>query len=223
MPTTPKGVFYPDGSWTFPPGLSGSGGAFQTMAESIDDTLDKSGMTIIDSFKLTGSADGVTFSNIPQTYSDLVIIWGGDTDVSNNYGRVAVRMNGDATAGNYHGMTACQNLKAGGLLSTFQYGGNDGVTPQAAGRIGWAGSDKSGGWAHLPQYTSNQPKIMSGWGTAQKGNGSTGDTDYTRQTFFLASARWVGTAAVTSIFIYADGTQLFEAGSTFALFGVPII
>ena len=220
MPTTPKGVFYPDSSWTFPPGLSGSSGAFQTMAESVDTAIQSAGMSIIASGKLAAPSNLFTFSSIPQNYSDLVIVWGGDSDISGAYGPLTIRMNGDATAGNYY--SGARGLHIGSTANVQLYPTGGVFTGQGSLRCGFVGSDKSGGWIHLPQYAgTTQQKIAYSWGVAQKSGGNLA-TSPENQMPFQGVGRWLSTSAVTSVRIWPDA-QLFEIGTTFALFGVPII
>jgi hypothetical protein len=188
------------------------------MAESVDTAIQAAGMSLIASAKLASSSNTFTFSSIPQNYSDLVIVWGGDSDVSGDYAALGAVCNGDTTSGNYQ--SACRALN---LMDTTNAKTSNGAqTTQTAMRLGWVGSDKSGGWLHFPEYSkTTQQKVAFGWGVAQKSSGTL-STATDRQTFAVGSGRWLSTSAITSIRLWPLGF-MFEAGATFALFGVPVI
>jgi hypothetical protein len=149
---------------------------------------------------LTGSAASVTFSSISQAYRDLILVATMPrTNVTdtNSY----VRLNGDS----------------GGNYSYVQMFGN------GSGAYSNSASSESQGRAFTYQNS-----------TSRQYNGILQLMDYSatdkHKTFLTRyngddsgvgafALRWASTSAVTTLLIY-PGSGSYEAGATFALFGV---
>ena len=144
---------------------------------------------------LSSAASTVTFSSIPGTYTDLVIVHQGTAVTTAAV--INMELNSDTTAGNYS--------------LTFMYG--DG-TSAASGRYT---GDKMVGRNYIAQQ-NNILQIMN------YSNSTTYKTTLSRSnsagnlTQALVSL-WRNTAAVTSIRLFV-GAGNFDTGTTFTLYGI---
>jgi len=152
-----------------------------------------------------GSSTGtVTFSSIPSTYTDLVLIFTGTTTSSNNE---FIQFNSD-TGTNYSdtwvagfGPGASPNPDSGRHSNaTGSYTGNN-TTAQAIKIINIFN------YANTTTYKTAITRWSSGSGS-----------DYNAAAMALVSL-WRSTAAINSIALYrAAGT--YNSGSTFTLYGI---
>jgi hypothetical protein len=147
---------------------------------------------------LSSAAASITFSNIPTTFTDLVIVCGslkyvtGDDDAF-------VRFNGD-TGSNY---------------SWTQLNGN-GVTPSSN-----RGSSTSGIRSINGMSTTNVGTAIIN--VQNYSNSTTYKTTVSRHSTAFAGAfagLWRNTAAITSVTIINLGAGGFATGSTFTLYGI---
>lgn len=148
---------------------------------------------------LGSSASSVTFSNIPNTYRDLILITDIDITAQTN-GYVMVRVNGD-TGSNYTevfmsslGPTSQSNTR------TFFY--ND------------YGVDVTGRAIRIYQFmdyavTDKHKTVLGRSSMGASANGAV----------TAAAFRWASTSAITSI-AFTRNAGNFNSGSTFALYGV---
>jgi hypothetical protein len=175
--------------------LGGLIGSFATASTSSYDS--------IATVTLSSSASSVTFSSIPATYTHLQIR-ATMLNASNLYS-IKLRFNGD-TATNY---------SAHQLYSTGAAVGAGGETSVDIGLIGIGAISTS-------LYTSAMITDILDYANTNKyktvrsisgadGNGS-GQTKF-------ASINWRSTAAITSIYINADGSN-FNQYTQFALYGI---
>jgi hypothetical protein len=149
---------------------------------------------------LTGTASSVTFSSIPATYRDLVLVvehkvsGGGETDV---------QFNAD-TGNNYSTVTMRAGASASTFSATFT---SNGIKPQNS--VG--GSTTVGDFFRLEimDYSATDKHKTS---LLKSGNGSTSFVQN-------HAVRWLNTAAITSVKCTASGTT-YAVGSTFSLYGV---
>lgn len=142
---------------------------------------------------LTGTATSVTFSSIPGTYRDLILVVNGAASTQDN---ATLTFNGDTTSANYSYMTMRGDGSAvtaatgtGGLVSTF----TTGRFVTSVQIMDYSATDK-----HKTRLSRDD--IAS----------------------FHARAwvsRWANTAAVTSM-VYSAATGNFSIGTTFSLYGV---
>jgi hypothetical protein len=144
---------------------------------------------------LGSSASSVTFSSIPATYRDLVLVMSGTT-TSIQAG--LMRLNGD-TGSNYSqvGMdgSGSSTSSFSGTVNTIDVWANGTTVSQASVVImDYSATDK--------HKTVLNRIDNSTWGTR------------------ALAARWANTAAITSILVYMAGGQSFNTGSTFNLYGV---
>jgi hypothetical protein len=149
-----------------------------------------------------GSAQAtVSFSSIPATYRDLrLVCWSSSNIVSQSIG---VRLNGDSGS-NYSAVWALGY----GTTPTSASGSQSGVAQALIGGFtGASTSEASPLTFDLMDYSATD-KHKSG--VARYGN--TGESA-------MAATRWANTAAVTSLQILMTSGG-FNAGSTFALYGI---
>jgi hypothetical protein len=167
----------------------------------------------ISSTELTTAAASITFSSIPQGYTDLKIVVSTRTD-NNNGGRdyFWLRFNGD-TAGNYTN-TWLAGYDSGSTLSIKYTGSAFGGTftqPDVVATANTFGNAE----AYIPNYTnSSTQKSYSGDAVSENNSASSWMNN-------LVAGLWTKspTAALTSITV---GTQTgnFVANSTFTLYGI---
>ena len=161
----------------------------------------------IASTTLSTSAASVTFSAIPQTYTDLVV-------------RLSVR-NDQSTTINYLRMTL--NSNTGSVYSNTVLRGDGSTVSSAADAnvtfmlIGVVNSNSStsntfaNGEIYIPSYTASQNKPISGFGV--------GENNATFARMQAAAGLFRSTTAVSSITIANEGGS-FVSGSSFHLYGI---
>ena len=147
---------------------------------------------------LGSSASSVSFSSIPATYRDLILIIDGTTTSGGDGGQIYGRFNGD-TGSNYNFV----ELQGGSSPASFSGTGTFFIAGfllnSSRGNIILQFMDYS---ATYKQKTSLVKANASGFGP---------------QAF---AHRWANTAAITSVsFTHQTGAS-FSSGTTFNLFGV---
>jgi hypothetical protein len=150
---------------------------------------------------LGSNTSSITFSTIPQTYTDLVmIINGGNTDAV----QPGIRFNGDSGS-NY----SRQNVTGNGATAAATAGQNDSLI-----QFGWDAYLTSAytynAVINVPNYSStNTTKAVLG----RSNNANTGST--------LTVGAWRSTSAITSMtLLQSYGSGLFLTGTTFTLYGI---
>jgi hypothetical protein len=144
---------------------------------------------------LGSAAASVTFSSIPATYTDLVLVIAGGTTVNTD---IYFEFNGD-TATNY------SRTYLAGDGAAVASGRNTSVTSIPSFYIG---SGQSTCYAHIMSYA----------------NTNVNKTILTRSSsvgVFVVSnvGLWRSTAAINSIKVFVSGTNL-SSGNTFTLYGI---
>lgn len=152
---------------------------------------------------LTSSAGTVTFSSIPATYRDLVLVCRfGGTNAAGGL-TFQLRLNGD-TGNNYSDVVL--GASGGGVFSNATVNTN-GLRLSYAGDNGTAISTVV---ANIMDYSAtNKHKTVI--------TRHSGTADSTRRDSFMG--RWANNAAITSITIRPDANSI-ASGSTFALYGI---
>lgn len=149
---------------------------------------------------LASAAASYTFSSIPGTYTDLILI----SNASNASTDSALNMqfNGD-TATNY----SSTRLSGDGSTATSASTAN--LAYVIAGRANATGSISANGIAQIMSY-SNTTTYKT---TITRANNSASITG-------AYAGTWRNTAAITSILIYSANAANISAGSTFTLYGI---
>lgn len=160
---------------------------------------------------LTATTSSVTFSSIPQTYTDLVLKVSARDNNSSNWGGGYLRFNGDSSSGNYNGI---QLAGLGSSVSTSTGSGSWGTNYMLAGRANGGTSTANtfgNSEVYIPNYTSTTQKNAS--------SDDVTETNATSALMAIVAGLWVGTAAITSIEILTPGA-LYQINSTFTLYGI---
>jgi len=157
---------------------------------------------LIEAKTLSASAATVTFSSIPQTYTDLKLVY--------------------SVRGTYAGVGDDFNLYFNGTNTNrtgrFLYGtGAAAASTTATDHVGLypastaTASTFSNGEVYIPNYTSSNFKSISG-DSVTENNAATAYTD-------LTASLWSATAAITSLTVYPMSGS-FVQYSTFYLYGI---
>jgi hypothetical protein len=156
--------------------------------------------TPIASITLGAAAASVTFSSIPQTYTDLVLV---STNATASSGYLfSVRVNGDS-ATNYSSTRLLGNgtTASSGRETNYSFG--------FAGSV-YSSSDPIGNaivnFMNYSNTTTNKTFLM-------RTNAANANTS-------LSVSLWRNTAAITSISVSPEFTANFVVGSTFNLYGI---
>lgn len=163
----------------------------------------------------SGGATNVTFTSIPQSYTDLVVKYSATT---NDTGVVTwLKLTFNSSTSDY----ADLYLRANGVSVT---GGTDGSG--SAGAAGFGGAVRStataSGWVtpiingnvdiYIPNYANSTHKSYSVDGVIENNDTFTHNS--------LIAGLWSNTSAITSLNINATSTFAFQEYSTFYLYGI---
>jgi len=158
----------------------------------------------IQTYTLGSTTASVTFSNIPQNYTDLKVVMSmRSADTSNIAFECSLTFNGNTT-----GYTAKQLYGDGSTAASSS------PTIRPAGFIVGTSATAntfSNGELYIPNYASGNNKSYS--------VDSVAETNATNQYMNLIAGLWSNTAAITSI-AFAGTSGSFAANSTFTLYGV---
>jgi hypothetical protein len=147
---------------------------------------------------LGGTATSVTFSSIPATYRDLILIVSGLTTTT-TVDALAIRFNSD-TGSNYSNV----QMTGDGSSATSASSTN---TAAFIGLIG-DGAISVNVISVMDYSATDKHKTVIGRGNVPNSR--------TRAT----ASRWADTAAITSALVRTNADLTFTAGSTFSLYGV---
>ena len=147
---------------------------------------------------LGSSASSVTFSSIPATYRDLVLV----SNFSISTGQSQIRINSDT--GNNYSTVLMSGSSAGGAQSNSFTASFF----QPSNLVGEPANTQNLWTLQLMDYSATDKHKTS---LLRFNNASTNGPVQAQ------ALRWANTAAITSILIY-NGT--FLSGSTFALYGI---
>jgi hypothetical protein len=154
---------------------------------------------------LGANAASTTFSAIPGTYTDLILICNFGSTSSG--GAAGVQFNGD-TAGNYSGTT----MYTGGSTAISQRMTNQTGINIERSVAPTASAIESSFVLQVMNYanaTTFKPTIS-------RANSPTG----TYKGLEMTINTWRSTAAITSMKVYFMGGEIFVAGTTFCLYGI---
>jgi hypothetical protein len=170
---------------------------------------------LIQKITLNANASSITFSNIPQNYTDLKIVASARSTQAAAATNMRMTLNGSSSGYN-------ERVLYGDSVGASSYS-NSSVTLFTIGLCSAASSTSNTFGSieiSIPNYTSSNNKSLSSKYVAEN-NSSAQNTAYIGQLAGL----WANTSAINSIsFTLASGN--YAAGSTFYLYGithVPII
>ena len=163
--------------------------------------------TLISSNTLSGTASSVTFSNIPGTYTDLILKMSVRTEDSSIWAAINLTFNGASTnyswrymGANGSGVNAASGTDTSYIVNRF-VGGNTATA-----------NTFSSGELYIPSYTVSQNKPVSGFQTTEN--------NATASYMMTLAGLWRNTAAITSITMVPDSGPNFMSGSSFYLYGI---
>ncbi len=165
------------------------------------------GMTLIDTKTLDNTVTNYTFTSIPGTYKELVIVATSLQSASTGNDYFKVQFNSDTANNYYYGIHSKQN-------TTFYAEGNNTIDTIRTGFHFARNADVSRYRGHIimnfPDYAGSGYKQCSGvWGSASGGTTWTG----------MFSGGWDSTSAITSIKLESGDAVNLKAG-TIKLYGV---
>jgi hypothetical protein len=139
---------------------------------------------------LGSSASSVTFSSIPATYRDLIVVVAHSKSALTTY---TLRFNGDTTSGNYTGiyMVGDGSSAFSGLDNNIAFG--DSLTSQIFHIMDYSATDKQK--TQLLRHNRAESQVVA------------------------YALRWANTAAITSM-AFTTSTGTFSTGSTFSVYGI---
>lgn len=158
----------------------------------------------------SGGATSVTFTGIPATYTDLVVLG----QLRHNYNGnelVCLRLNGD-TSSSYSGKkiaasdyAAVDNSDNGSITDGFYFArvGGTNLTSNTFGNFRLL----------IANYTGSQQKTIVAEDGVETNSNVGPDTG-------MAAGRWTGTAAVNSLTIYGYFGRTFVENSIISLYGI---
>lgn len=164
-------------------------------------------MQLISAQTLTSDIDTVTFSSIPQTFTDLKILYTGRATITgSNWASVTFSTSGGT--GSYSSRIILGSGAAVGY-DTNQYA--------TLCNGGFTANTFANGEIYISNYTSSNQKPFSIEGVAE--NNATGSFSGWQ---VLSGALWTGTGAITGVTLTSTGSPnpKFQTGSSFYLYGI---
>jgi len=149
--------------------------------------------TPIASITLGANSTNTTFSSIPQNYSDLTLVFSGKVTTSNT--NILLDINGTGSAGS--------RVFIFGDSSTISGGTNSNLT------CGFNGTTESATILNILDYSATDKNKAMLFRNDNMASGVSAQAQI-----------WSNTAAITSLSLSPDAGRSFEAGSTFALYGI---
>lgn len=163
---------------------------------------------LISSTTLTTTTASVTFSSIPQTYTDLLLRISPRTTNTSFGETIRIRPNNLTTNGSSRILRAFNNTSTSSYTYSSVLATNNSLGNTATASV-FASVD-----VYIPNYTSSNSKSFSG-DTVSETNASDGRVE-------LTASLWSNSAAITSLVLDNDSGSPFSftANSTFYLYGI---
>jgi len=164
--------------------------------------------TLIQAQTLTATAATVTFSNIPQNYTDLKLYVSSRHDAgSGNWNEIYLTYNGGTNSGNWRALYGTGAAAAStGSASTTSYGGESATANSTTATF-------SNNEIYIPNYTTVSTTKYFSLDTVAESNAASA------LTLMSASSMTGSSAAITSL-TFTPTSGNFIAGSTFYLYGI---
>lgn len=158
--------------------------------------------TLIEAKTLTTTTASITFTSIPQTYTDLKLVFSTRDNSGSYINNMNININGSAA--NFSARTIMK-LGASALsgTETTNLAFSTGSTATA--------STFTNGEVYFPNYTGSTNKSYSADSASENNASDNG--------MILEAGLWSNTAAITSI-TFAPSSASFVANSTFYLYGI---
>lgn len=153
---------------------------------------------------LSSNTTSVTFSSIPQTYTDLILVINAGSTTVDNYS--FVEFNSDTAQGNY----SWTSMYGNGSTAS----GSRGASLYLNAYVGIGSSIDTLVFCNIQSYTDTSKfKGVLNRTSRATSNGTYFGTE-------LLTGTWRNTNAITQIKVNSYSTYSFLAGSTFSLYGI---
>jgi hypothetical protein len=158
-------------------------------------------MELIESKTLTSAASSIEFINIPQTFTDLVLL----TSLNGSVDNMGIRFNGSSSDYTFRTL-----LNEAGTVRSYtqtayslngHLGGYTSATPIPSNDM-----------TYIPNYTGNTNKSIS--------TDFANEVNSTTQYMGIVAGLWANTSAITSISVLTISGSNLSAGATVSLYGV---
>ena len=170
-------------------------------------------MTLIASSTVgSGGVSSVTFSSIPNTYTDLVVKANIRTNNAGTVDYTVMAFNGVPTGTSYSNKNVYGDYTA--AYSGSSSGANSIINVPVNGVTSTANTFANTEW-YIPNYASSNYKSVS-VDSVGEGNSATANYNYTE----MVAGLWASTSAITSIYLSPYFGSLFTQYSTFYLYGI---
>jgi hypothetical protein len=165
-------------------------------------------MKLIESKTLGTAQASIEFTSIPQTFTDLLLVFSMRADVGATYVNTAIRFNSDSGS-NYsyrmlYGLGSGSGLNAAETQTSLRYVYSTG-TVATSNTFGNA-------QVYIPNYTGSTAKSVS--------MDSVSENNATEAIQALTNGLWSGTAAITTLTLTTQAGPNLLAGSTASLYGI---
>lgn len=161
-------------------------------------------MTLITNTVVSSTVSSVTLSSIPQTYTDLKLVYSLRADSASNYSDVGLTFTG-AT----YSSGKILYVINGTTVGTYSPGGPGYFISGTAGNN--TANTFSNGEVYIPNYTSTGNKSIAAE--------AVGETNGTNTIATISAGLYTSSTGITAITITPSGGNVV-AGSTFYLYGI---
>jgi hypothetical protein len=167
-------------------------------------------MDLIGHVSLASNSGSITFSNIPDGYTDLLLLHSLRTTLGSQYhfDDMGFRINGD-TGNNYTNrllQTRDGSISSGGGVANFI------VAPEASAG-GAPGNTFGSGRIYFANYLASIPKSVYCEGASES-------SSLTQVITMINTGVYSGASPITSIQIYSRNSQSLVTGSSASLYGI---
>ena len=149
-------------------------------------------------------AASIAFASIPQTYTDLLVVYSGRSAFSNPGDDMYIRFNGLSTNLSVRALYGTGSVAASFSDASIAYIGHISAATSTASVFG-------NGSIYIPNYTAATAKSISG-DSVSENNATAG-----RQQ--LSAGLWNATAAITQLTIYSANANFVQYSSA-SLYGI---
>ena len=161
--------------------------------------------TLISSVTVSSATNTISFTSIPQTYTDLLFKISGRFSIDT--ASAFLRYNGTTTNGTSIFLEGSGSSASSSTDGSYQYGPIHGVVNSTKTANTFGNAE-----IYIPNYTSSNYKSSSSDGVTENNGAAT--------TMALGANLWSNTAAITSIEIVGAASADFVEHSTAYLYGI---
>ena len=161
--------------------------------------------TLISSVTVSSATNTISFTSIPQTYTDLLFKISGRFSLDT--ATAFLRYNGTTTNGTSIFLEGSGSSASSSTDGSYQYGPIHGVVNSTKTANTFGNAE-----IYIPNYTSSNYKSSSSDGVTENNGAAT--------TMALGANLWSNTAAITSIEIVGAASADFVEHSTAYLYGI---